>query len=129
MNLYHFIFAIDSKNVFLAVNASWSWHNNVSGVYRYLIRVSRVWDIFPGIGPRFPLAGGLCKFYANAGGKRPIQRQPFLVQYTHQTNLFLIMNNYTLRHLVISRNDKNKQQTLISQRKLALTAINKLFAL
>jgi hypothetical protein len=33
------------------------------------------------------------------------------------------MNNYT--PLVISRNDKNKQLTLLSQRKLALTAINK----
>jgi hypothetical protein len=35
-----------------------------------------------------------------------------------------IKNNYT--PLVISRNDKNKQLTLLSQRKL--TAINKLFA-
>ncbi len=26
--------------------------------------VSRVWDISSGIGPCFPLAGGLCKFYA-----------------------------------------------------------------
>jgi hypothetical protein len=33
-----------------------------------------VWDISSGIGPCLPLAGGLCKFYANAGGKRPIQR-------------------------------------------------------
>jgi hypothetical protein len=37
------------------------------------------------------------------------------------------MNNYT--PLVISRNDKNKQLTLLSQRKLALTAINNFFAL
>jgi hypothetical protein len=27
------------------------------------------WDISSGFGPCFPLAGGLCKFYANAGGK------------------------------------------------------------
>jgi hypothetical protein len=39
----------------------------------------------------------------------------------------LSMNNYT--PLVISSNDKNKQLTLLSQRKLALTALNKLFAL
>ena len=37
--------------------------------------VSRVWDISLGIGPCSPLAGGLCKFYDSAGGKRPIQRQ------------------------------------------------------
>ncbi len=30
--------------------------------------------ISSGIGPCFSLTGGLCKFYANAGGKRPIQR-------------------------------------------------------
>jgi hypothetical protein len=69
----------------------------------------------------------LCKFYANAAGKRPIQRQPLLVQYKHQADPLLAMKNYT--PLVISRNDKNKQVTLLSQRKLALTAINKLFAL
>jgi hypothetical protein len=28
-----------------------------------------VWDISSGIGPWFPLAGGLCRFYANAGRK------------------------------------------------------------
>jgi hypothetical protein len=30
--------------------------------------VSRVWQISLGIGPCFPLVGGLFKFYANAGG-------------------------------------------------------------
>jgi hypothetical protein len=40
--------------------------------------VSRVWDISSGIGPCFPLAGGLCKFYANAGGKLQIQRHTLL---------------------------------------------------
>jgi hypothetical protein len=86
--------------------------------------VSRVWQISSGIGPCFPLAGGLCKFYANAGGKRLIQRQPLLLQCKHQANP---MNNYNL--LVISRNEKNKQLALLSQRKLALAAIIKLFAL
>jgi hypothetical protein len=69
-----------------------------------------------------PLAGG---FYANAGGKRPIQRQLLLVQYKQQANPLLSMLNYT--PLVISSNDKNKQQTLSSQRKLALIARNTLF--
>jgi hypothetical protein len=72
-----------------------------------------------------PLAGGLYKFYANAGGKRPIQRQPLLVQYKKQANPLLSMHNYT--PLVISSNDKNKQLTLLSQRKLALIARNTLF--
>jgi hypothetical protein len=42
---------------------------------------SRVWNIFSGtgIGSFFPLAGGLCKFYANAGGKQPQERQLLLV--------------------------------------------------
>jgi hypothetical protein len=56
-----------------------------------------------------------------------MQRQPLLVQYKQQANPLLSVNNYT--PLVISRNDKNKQVTLLSQHKLALTARNKLFAL
>jgi hypothetical protein len=89
--------------------------------------VSWVWGISSGIGPCFPLAGGLCKFYAKAGGKQPIQRYLLLVQYKQQANPLLSMHNYT--PLVIRGNDKNKQLTLISQRKLALTARNTLFAL
>jgi hypothetical protein len=50
------------------------------------------------------LAGGLCKIYANAGRKQPIQRQPLLVQNKHQANPLLSMNNYI--PLLISRNDK-----------------------
>jgi hypothetical protein len=34
-----------------------------------------------GIGACFLLAGGLCKFHANAGGKLSIQRQPLFVQH------------------------------------------------
>jgi hypothetical protein len=88
--------------------------------------ISRVWDISSGIGSYFPLTGDLRIFYANAGGKRPIQRQPLLVQYKQQANPLLSMNNYT--PLMISGNDKNKQLTLLSQRKLALTTRNTLFA-
>jgi hypothetical protein len=62
-----------------------------------------------GIGPCFPLAGGLCKVYANAEGKQPIQRQLLLVQYKQQASPLLLTHNYT--PLVISRNDKNKQLT------------------
>jgi hypothetical protein len=55
------------------------------------------------------------------------QRQSLLVQYKHQANPLLSRNNYA--PLVIRRNDKNKQLTLLSQRKLALTAKNKLISL
>jgi hypothetical protein len=72
------------------------------------------------------LAGGLCKFYANPGGKQPMQRQLLLVQYKQQANQLLSTNNYT--PLAISKNDKNKQLTLLNQRKLAFTARNALFA-
>jgi hypothetical protein len=72
--------------------------------------VREAWDISSAIGPCFPLAEGLCnKFYANTGGKRPIQRQPLLVQYKQQANPHLSLHNYT--PLVISGNDKNKQLT------------------
>jgi hypothetical protein len=48
------------------------------------------------------------------------------VQYKQQAKPLLYMHNYT--PLVISGNDKNKQLTLLSQRKFALTARNTLFA-
>ena len=54
-----------------------------------------------------------------------MQRQ-LLLQYKQQANPLLSINTYIL--LVISKNDKNKQLTLLSQRKLALTARNTLFA-
>jgi hypothetical protein len=76
------------------------------------LSVSRVWWIFSGIGLCFPLAGGLCKFYANAGGKQPTQRHLVLVQYKHQANPLLSMNI----PIMIIRNDKNKQLTLLSRR-------------
>jgi hypothetical protein len=57
-----------------------------------------------------------------ARGKQPIQHQPRLVQYKQQTNVLVSMHNYI--PLVISRNEKNKQLTLLSQHKLALTRRN-----
>jgi hypothetical protein len=59
--------------------------------YRPLIVVPIVWRIF-------------FRFYANAGGKRPIQRPPLLVQDKDQADPLSSVNNYT--PLVISRNDK-----------------------
>jgi hypothetical protein len=62
-------------------------------------------------------------------GKTTNTAPTILMKYKHQANSLLSMNNYTPLLLVISRNDKNKQLTLLSQRKLALYAINKLLAL
>jgi hypothetical protein len=47
------------------------------------------------------------------------QRQPLLVQYKQKAKPILSMHNYT--PLVISGYDKNKQLTLLSQRKLDST--------
>jgi hypothetical protein len=82
--------------------------------------VGRIWWISSDIDPFFPLASGLCKFYANAGGKQQIQRQLLLVQFKQQANPLLSMNKNT--PFVISRNDKNKQLTII---KPTQTGINR----
>jgi hypothetical protein len=78
--------------------------------FPFLLLVSRVWEISSGIGPCFPLAGGLCKFYANAGGKRPIQATTTPTA-SSKPNYFS-RNNYI--PLAISWNDKNKQLTLLN---------------
>jgi hypothetical protein len=103
------------------------WINYVNGVY--LVQVSllligqqglgdffRYWPLLP-IGPR------IVQIYANPGGKH----QLLLVQYKQQANLLFAMNNYT--PFLISWIDKNKQLTLLSQRKFALTTRYSLSAL
>jgi hypothetical protein len=71
---------------FLAVNASLRWLFNVVGVYlvqvSLLLIVQQGLGVSSGIGPFYLLAGGLCKFYNNAGGKQPMpqckqQANPF----------------------------------------------------
>jgi hypothetical protein len=117
--------------VFLVINARLRWLNNVTGVH--LVQVSLLLIGQQGLGhlfkyrPLLPNGWRIVQIYANVIGKRLIQRQPLVVQYKQQANLLLLMHNYT--PLVISRNDKNMQLTLLSQRKLALTARNTRFAL
>jgi hypothetical protein len=98
---------------FLSVNASLAWLNNVVGVY--LVKVSLLLIGQQGLADFFryrpPLAGGLCKFYANPGETQSIQRQLFLVQYQQQANPLLSIHIYT--PFMISMNDKNKQLTII----------------
>jgi hypothetical protein len=66
-----------------------------------------------GIGPCFPLAGGLVNFVRQRQRKMTMQQQ---------ANSLLSMHNYTLH--VISGNDNNKQLTLLSQFKLTFTGRN-----
>jgi hypothetical protein len=86
------------------INASLSWLNNVTGIYLvqvYLLLIGQQGlEIFLCIGPCFPLAGELCKFYANAGGKRPIQRPPPLVisgslLWRSSNDVHVCIQNYT----------------------------------
>jgi hypothetical protein len=109
------------------------WLNNVVSVY--LVQVSLLLFSKQGLGhffryrPFFPLAGleDCANFTLYAGGKQPMQRQILLMQYKQQANPLLSIDNYT--PLVIRRSDENKQLTLLSQRKLGLTARNTLFGL
>jgi hypothetical protein len=107
----------NAKSVFITVNASLRWLNNVTGVY--LVQASLLligqqgFERFFKYQLSLPIGWSICKFYANAGGKRPIHRQSLLVQYNHQANPLISINNYTL--VVLSRNDKNKQLTLSSK--------------
>jgi hypothetical protein len=97
---------IDRTVIGVCFFASLRWLNNVSGVY--LVQVSLLHIGQWGLGHFFryrplPLIGW-----------RIVQ-----VQYKQQANPLFVN----------SRNDKNKQLTLLSQRKLALTARNTHFAL
>jgi hypothetical protein len=95
----------------------------------YLVQVSLLLIGQQGLGhffryyPLLPIDWKIVQILRHAGGKRPIQRQPLLVQYKQQANSLLSRHNYT--PLLISGNDKNKQLTLLSQRKLALTVRNR----
>ncbi len=104
----------NAKSVFLAVNASLRWLNNVSRIY--LTQVS--WFL---IGQQH-LASHWLADCANAitGGQQQIQSQLLLVQHKKQVIPFLSMYKYS--PLVIRRNDKNKQLTII---KPTQTGINR----
>jgi hypothetical protein len=106
--------------VFLSVNANLRWPNYVTGVY--IVQISLILtgqqclvDFFR-YRPLLPNGWRIVQILRHAAGKRTIQRQLLLVQYKQQADPLLSMNNYT--PLVISRNDKNKQLTLLSQSKL-----------
>jgi hypothetical protein len=99
---------------------------SVVGVHLVQVSLLNIGLISSGVG-LLPTGWRLRKFYGNAGGKQPMQRQLLSVQCKQHANLILSMNNCT--SLVISRNDKNKQLALLSRHELALTARNTLFAI
>ncbi len=53
------------------------------------------------------MAGGLCKFYSIAGKKRPIHRQPLLVQY-NTARQYTFINPQLYFTCDKNKNDKNK---------------------
>jgi hypothetical protein len=105
------------------------WLNNVAGVYLFKCfldsYVSRVWEISLGIGPWLPVGWRIVQSLHQRRRKMTMN-QPLLLQHKQQANPLLSMHNYTT--LVISGNYKNKQPTLSSHCKLALTARNTHFA-
>jgi hypothetical protein len=118
----------NAKSVFLPVNASLRWLNNVSGVYltqvSLLLIVQQDLVDFFRYRPFLPIGWRIVQILRQRRGKQQILRQLLFVQ---QASPLLSMKKYT--PLVISRNDKNRQLTIIKPRKLALTAINKTFCI
>jgi hypothetical protein len=86
--------------------------------------VSRVWDISSGIVSYFPWLDD-CANFMPTPEENTNSAPTTIIAIQAQANPRLSMNNYTPH--VISRNDKNKQLTLLRQRKLALSARNTLF--
>jgi hypothetical protein len=62
------------------INMSLRCLNYVSGVYLFRVSLLLIGQLglglFLGVGPCFPMAGGLCKF---TGGKRLIQRRLYIL--------------------------------------------------
>jgi hypothetical protein len=94
----------------------------------YLVHVSLLFigqqglNISSGTSPCFPVAGGLCKLYAN--GRKMTNTAPTTLYAAIQAasqSTFISAQFYPLG---ISVNDKNKQLTLLSQRNPALSGIN-----
>ncbi len=114
------------------VNASLRWLNNVTGLY--LVQVSLLHNGQQGLGhfffkyrPLLPIGWRIVKILRQRLRKITNTARTPLSAIQAATNPLLSMHNYT--PLVISGNDKNKKLTLLSQRKLALTARNTLFEL
>jgi hypothetical protein len=112
------------------INASLCWLNNVSGVY--LIQLSLLFICQQGMGhffrywPLLPIGWRIVQVLRQRRRITTNTAPTTLSVIKQQANPLLSVNCYT--PLVISRNEKNKQQTLC-QSKLALTEINKTFCI
>jgi hypothetical protein len=85
----------NAKNVFLSVNASFRWLNNVGGRVLSPGFLTFYWSAdlehFFTYRPLLPIGWRIAQilfFYANSGGKRSTQRQPLLVQYTTSKKIY-----------------------------------------
>jgi hypothetical protein len=128
LNFYVLQRFYNAKRVYLAVNASSRWLNNVRGVY--LVQVSLLLIGQQGLGDFFRYRPLLSIGYRIVQILRQRRRK---TTNTAPTTLSAIQassqSNFIYTSLVISRNNKNKQLKLLSQRKLALTVKNIIFAL
>ncbi len=121
-----------TKSVFLAVNASLRCLNNVVGVYlvpyRFLLHIGQqgLADFFR-YRPLLPIGWKTVQILRQRRRKTTNTAPTTLsaICTSSKPIHFCSIHNYT--QPVISRNDKNRKLTLLSQRKLALTARNTLF--
>jgi len=102
------------KKCFLAVNASLRWLNNVSGVLLNPGFLASYWSA--GFGRFLQVSALASHWQQDCANFTPTPEEKtntiaFLVQYKHQANPLLSMNNYT--RLEISRNDKKFTANII----------------
>jgi hypothetical protein len=111
------------------INASLCWLKNVVGMYldqvHLLLIGQRGLGHFIRYWPLLPIGWRIVQILRQHGKKTTSIAPTNLSAIQAASQSTLSMYNYT--PLVISRNEQNKQLTLL--RKLALTAINKIFAL
>ncbi len=114
-----FVYCI--KGVFFTVNGSLRWLNNVTGVY--LVQVSLLLMDKLGVLGRFfryrPLLPIGWRIVQILPQRRRKMTNANHKQYKQLANPLLSRHHFS--PLVISRNDKNKQPTLLSQNKLSST--------
>jgi hypothetical protein len=89
----------NAKNVFLAVIASFHWHNNVSGMF-YLVKVSFLLIGQQGLGHQVLTSAS--HWLEDCTNLTPTPeknyRLPLLEQYKQQANPLLLMHNIILHY-------------------------------
>jgi hypothetical protein len=122
----------NAKIVFLTVNASLCWLNNVSVVHLVPVSLLLIGQRSLGHFSGIDLAFHWLEDYINFT-RMPEENNQYSANRSFCNTISMPIHFINAQLLytpfVISRNNKNKQLTLLSQRKLAFTARNKLFAL